>query len=379
MKTIRLLAVLEASNISGPAKNLLQFASMARADRFSPPVDVSIATFRRSGDSDLFADKCRELQIPLHIIPERSRFDRTTIDRLAKLAHTLAPDVIQTHAVKSHFLLRKAGLDRAFPWVAFHHGYTWEDLRVRMYNQLDRWSLRAARRVVTVSIPFREELIRHGVRQERIQIVHNAIDPQYGATFPSAAADLRAKLGLQNGTPVILSVGRMSSEKDHICLLEAFQRVHAGIIDPHLVIVGEGPERSKIEQRIRTLDLASRVTLTGHVSSAEPYYGIASVAVLSSRSEGSPNALLESMAARVPTVATSVGGVPEIVAHRESALLAAPGNPDELARAISEILNSPAFAAGLVERARLLVEERHSPNSRTSALCTLYGEVLRPV
>jgi glycosyltransferase involved in cell wall biosynthesis len=379
MKTIRLLAVLEASTISGPAKNLLQFASLARADRFTPAVEVSIATFRRDGDSDLFADTCHELQIPLHFIPERGRFDRTVIDSLTGLARALAPDVIQTHAVKSHFLLRKAGLDRSFPWVAFHHGYTWQNLRVRMYNQLDRWSLRAAVRIVTVSVPFREELIRQGVRPERIRIVHNAIDPQYGATALSSAPELRARLSLPNGQAVILSVGRMSPEKDHLGLLDAFHRIRtAGVVDPYLVIVGEGPERPRIEHRIRALGLASRVILAGHVSSAEPYYGIASVTVLSSRSEGSPNALLESMAASVPVVATSVGGIPEIVTDRESALLANPGDPDGLARAISEILTSPALAARLTQHARLLVEMHHAPDSRIRALCALYEEILRP-
>jgi glycosyltransferase involved in cell wall biosynthesis len=377
MKTIRVLAVLEASTITGPAKNLLQFASMARADRFTPAIDLSILTFRRDGDSDLLADTCRQLQIPLHVIPERGRFDRTIVDSLAGMARTLTPDVIQTHAVKGHFLLRKAGLDRSFPWLAFHHGYTWQNLRVRMYNQLDRWSLRAARQVVTVSVPFRDELIQQGVLPERIHIVHNAIDPHYGATAHSSAPDLRAKLGLHNGQAVILNVGRMSPEKDHLGLLDAFHRIHtAGIIDPHLVIVGDGPERSRIEQRIRALGLASRVTLAGQVSSAEPYYGIANVTVLSSRSEGSPNALLESMAASVPVVATCVGGIPEIVTHRESALLVIPGNPDELEKALSEILTHPAVGISLAQRARELVETRHTPESRTRALCALYEQVL---
>jgi glycosyltransferase involved in cell wall biosynthesis len=377
MKPIRVLAVLEASTITGPAKNLLQFASTSRAERFAPPVDVSIVTFRRQGDSDLLADTCRRLQIPLHVISERGRFDRTVIDSLAGFARTFAPDVIQTHAVKGHFLLRKAGLDRLFPWVAFHHGYTWQNLRVRLYNQLDRWSLRTARRVVTVSIPFREELIRQGVPPERICIVHNAVDPDYGAKARSSAPELRARLGLRNGEDVILSVGRMSPEKDHLGLLDAFHRIHsAGMTDPRLVIVGDGPERPRIEQRIRALGLESRVILVGHVSTAEPYYGIASVAVLSSLSEGSPNALLESMAASVPVVATSVGGIPEIVTHRESALLVRPANPKELAEALSAILTSRELAVSLAQRARLLVETRHSPDSRTRVLCSLYREVL---
>lgn len=376
MNTIRLLAVLEASTITGPAKNLLQFAGMARDRRFTPSIEVSIATFRRDGELDLLAEKCSELGIPLHSIPERGRFDRAVIASLAGLARTLAPDVIQTHAVKSHFLLRKAGLERSFPWVAFHHGYTWQDLRVRAYNQLDRWSLRAANRVVTVSLPFRDELVRHGVQPERIQIIHNAIDPQYGGMARASGGELRAQLGI-GAAPVILNVGRMSAEKDHLCLLNAFHRARTqGSIDAHLVIVGEGPERPRIEQRISELGIASHVTLTGQLPSAEPYYGIANVVVLASRSEGSPNALLEAMAARVPVVATTVGGIPEIVRHGESAVLIPPGRPDALARAILDILANPARSAAMAEQARLLIETRHTPDARIRTLCQLYEDVL---
>ena len=92
-------------------------------------------------------------------------------------------------------------------------------------------------------------------------------------------------------------------------MLEAIARLRPEL-NPYLMIVGEGPERPRIEQRIRSLNLAASVKLTGQQDSAEPYYGIAQVAVLSSLSEGSPNALLEAMAAGVPVVATRVGGIP---------------------------------------------------------------------
>ncbi len=110
----------------------------------------------------------------------------------------------------------------------------------------------------------------------------------------------------------MLIVGRLSKEKDHLTLIRALSRLQSRI-DPHLLIVGEGPNRSSIEQEIARLGLAEQVTLTGHQPSAEPYYRIADLAVLSSLSEGSPNALLEAMAAGVPAVATAVGGIPEIV------------------------------------------------------------------
>jgi glycosyltransferase involved in cell wall biosynthesis len=285
--------------------------------------------------------------------------------------------VIQSHAVKAHFLVRASGLHRLAPWVAFHHGYTRPDLRARIYNQLDRWSLRGADRALTVSEAFRRELAHRGVAARRIEVVHNAIDPQWGlrGKTPEASAALRVKLGIGREKRVILIVGRLSSEKDHGTLLEAMRRLRDMAPEAHLAIVGDGPERLKIEETIRALDLAGSVTLTGQVPSAEPYYGIAEVCVLSSLSEGSPNALLEAMAAGVPVVATAVGGVPEMVCDGESALLVAPGDCAAMTKAMAALLGDGDLARKLAGRAREIVVERHGPEARTRRLVEIYARL----
>ena len=379
MKTIRLLAIIEATTITGPAKNLLQFAQCARELEAGPAVEVAIAVFRRGSQSNPFIETARRAAVPVYALPEAGRFDRTVIPALRSLVSELKPDLIQSHAVKSHFLVRTSGLRRVAPWVAFHHGYTWPDLRARVYNQLDRWSLRAANRVLTVSEPFRRELIGRGVAPERIDVVHNAIDPQWGLRDrrPEASAALRAKLGIGPEKRVVLIVGRLSSEKDHRTLLEAAHRLQGSVPPPHLVIVGDGPERPKIEETIRTLGLVGSVTLAGQVPSAEPYYGIADICVLSSLSEGSPNALLEAMAAGVPVVATAVGGVPEMVSHGESALLIQPGNCQAMTGAIASLLADASLARKLADRARQLVLDRHAPEARTRRLVETYCRILR--
>ncbi len=135
-------------------------------------------------------------------------------------------------------------------------------------------------------------------------------------------------------------------------------------------------ERPRIEERIRALHLDAHVIMTGQVPSAKPYYRIADAAVLSSLSEGSPNALLEAMAARVPVVATAVGGIPEIVTDRESALLIVPGDRDALARALSEVLTDRDLAEHLRTNAHRAIEQRYSPRRRVRALCEIYREVL---
>lgn len=373
MKPISLLAILEATTITGPAKNLLQFAQCARGR-----VDVAIAVFRREGQSNLLLETAGRLAIPVHALPEAGRFDRTVIRALRSLAGELKPDLIQSHAVKSHFLVRAAGLNRVSPWVAFHHGYTWPDLRARVYNHLDRWSLRAAQRVLTVSEPFRMELIARGVAPEHIEVVHNAINAQWGrGGQPEAATELRAKLGVAPDARVVLIVGRLSSEKDHRTLLEAMGRLQGNTPPRHLLIVGDGPERPRIERTVRELGLAGSVTLTGQVPSAEPYYGIADICVLSSLSEGSPNALLEAMAAGVPVVATAVGGVPEMVSHDESALLVQPGDCQAMTGAIAALLGDGELARRLAAKAREVVLEQHTPEARTQHLVGTYCRLVR--
>jgi glycosyltransferase involved in cell wall biosynthesis len=227
--------------------------------------------------------------------------------------------------------------------------------------------------VLTVSVPFRDQLAAFGVRPERIEIVHNAIPAGWGdeACEPEQAARLRASAGIAPDRKVILIVGRLSREKDHLTLLEAVNRLPPNL-KPHLVIVGDGPEKSRIEERMRHLGMDGYVTLTGQQSSAEPWYGIADVAVLSSLSEGSPNALLEAMATNVPVVATAVGGVPEIVTHEESALLIEPGDPGSMSAAIARLLTGPELAGRLKRRSHELILERHEPEARTRKLVSIY-------
>jgi glycosyltransferase involved in cell wall biosynthesis len=376
--TIRLLAIIEASTITGPAKNLLQFAELARSSPGGPAVEVHAVVFQRPDAPTLFLDTARTASLPVHVIPESGRFDSAVLPALVGVVRDLAPDLVQSHAVKSHFVVRKAGVHRLRPWIAFHHGYTTPDLRARLYNQLDRWSLRDASQVVTVSRPFRDELVRKGVSPERIEIVHNAIRRDWGASGRDAAAAsaLRARWGIDREARVILLVGRFSREKDHLTLLEAAARLRAGgVPKAHLVLVGDGPERARIEHAIAALGLSGAVTLTGQVPSAEPFYGIADAAVLSSLSEGSPNALLEAMAVGVPVVATKVGGIPEIVSHGESALLIAPGDRDGMAAALEKVLADGAFATRLAAEARRIIETRHTPEMRMEQLVAIYRKV----
>ena len=376
---IRVAALVEAASVTGPAKNLIEFARRAgQPQPGSPGAMVSLAAFHR-GPLDLpnaLVAAARESGIPVDVIAERRAFDFGVVPQLRAMVAARRPHLIQTHNYKSHFLVRMAGLHRLVPWIAFHHGYTATDARVRLYNQLDRWSLRAASRVVTVCRAFAADLRRMGIPAARIAVQHNTVRP-----FIPAAPDevLRPRLlpGVAPDALIILSVGRLSREKGHLDLVDAIAALRRETAVPFcLVLVGDGPDRAAIERKCARLGIADGVVFAGHRKDVGPYYSIADIVVLPSHTEGSPNVLLEAMAAGLPVVAASVGGVPEIAAGGENALLVASRDPGAMARAIARLLADEPLRRRLGASARRITA-RHSPEAYCQSLLQIYGGVLQ--
>jgi glycosyltransferase involved in cell wall biosynthesis len=254
-----------------------------------------------------------------------------------------------------------AGLHRAARWVAYHHGYTGTSRAVRLYEELDRWSLRGAARVITVCSAFAADLARRGVRPERLHVQHTPIR-SLGVPEGEASAGLRAELAIPESMRVVLAVGRLSREKGHADLVRAFAELRRSQNAPplKLVVAGDGPERAALERLAGELDIAGDVILAGHRHSIREFYALADAFVLPSHSEGSPNVLLEAMDAGVPVVATRVGGVPELAVHERDALLTERGDISGMAAAIGRVLRGGDLRERLLAGGRAVVE-RQSP------------------
>ena len=378
MHTIRVLAMVEAHSISGSAKAVLEFAKEAiRGQTALPRVDLSIMTFSRGPVENSFTAAIRNTGVPLDIVSESGRFDTGVIPQLRALVENRPTDLVWSNGVKSHFLVRWTGLNRSRGWVAFHHGYTTTDMKMRIYNRLDGWSLKAADAVLTSSCAFVKELERKSVHSSRIHVQHMPIRPF--APVPEARISaLRRQLGLDSRTKVVLSVGRLSREKGHADLIRAFPGVREllGSVPVRLVLVGEGPERSRIEELCRSLRLTNAVTLAGQQDDPNPYYAIADVFALPSHSEGSPNVLLEAMAAGIPVVATAVGGVPELASNGRDALLVNKHDRAGLASAVAQLILDHALSDRLVSLARQIVL-RKTPEAYFQSIVSVFNGALR--
>ncbi len=288
------------------------------------------------------------------------------------------PDILETRNVKSHFFVRRLGLHRKYPWVAWNHGYTATSWLDRAYTQMDRWSLRGVYRMVTVCRPFADKLVALGVPREKITILHNAVKP-FVRPPAEQVEQLRRSLTLSDDEAVILSVGRLSFEKGHADLLRAGAALAAmpGAPRFRIVIVGEGPERDAVRRLASQLAIDKLVTLAGFQRDTKPYYALATVVAVPSHSEGSPNVVLEAMAAGLPIVANAVGGVPEILEEGITGLMVPARNPDAMAQALMRVLSDGELRErlGAAGRARTLTD--YTPEAYRRKLVSFYQDTIR--
>jgi glycosyltransferase involved in cell wall biosynthesis len=374
MQRIRVLAMLESQDVSGSAKAVLEFAKEAdRGHSRLPKIELSVQTFDRGQGENSLTKAIQEIGITHDIVSERRPFDSLVIPQLQALIEKRQVDLLWTHSVKSHFLVRWAGLNQSRKWIAFHHGYTAVDTKMRLYNQLDRWSLQSANEVFTSSAAFIGELQRRNVRREHIHVQHMPIRPFVPAS-EKQRTQLRQQLGLDAQTRVLLCVGRLSQEKGHADLIRAFPKMRAlaGESRFHLVLVGEGPERQRIEELCRKLCLTNFITLAGQQADVNPYYSIADVFVLPSHSEGCPNVLLEAMAAGIPVVATAVGGIPEVVTNGREAILVKKCDHAALASATAQLLRDRQFGERMVTFAHEIVA-RKTPEEYFKSIAAVFS------
>ena len=380
-RPLRVLILLEGENVSGPARNVLEFCAVSRSTD-APPAITLAGFVRSSGAGNRLFAAARELGLEMAPIHERFPFDVRILPALRDLVKKIRPHIIETHHVKSHFLVRLSGVWRSCPWIAFHHGYTRDARRTLVYNQLDRWSLRLPVQIITMCEPFEQQLREIGVPPSRISVVYNAISQDWiNAVPPNHAGPPAAcaESGTRDGERTILAVGRLSREKAFPNLVAAVAQLRD--LTPgariRLIIAGDGPEKPRIEERARSLHFLENLSLPGHVHDVRPYYRAADVLAISSTSEGSPNVLLEALAAGVPTVATAVGGVPEMVEDKKSALLVPPGDPGAMAQALQRLLTDASLRKNITHNGRELIASRYSPQSRARVLMEAYQNVVQ--
>jgi colanic acid/amylovoran biosynthesis glycosyltransferase len=208
---------------------------------------------------------------------------------------------------------------------------------------------------------------------EKIRIVRCGLEPSY---FESTN-ELSVRMAQQLPNRKLLCIGRLSEQKGHLILIEAATLLHKRGVEFSLVFAGDGELRGVIEQRVKAEGLASKVHITGWISSEQ-----VKVEILSSRglivpsfAEGLPVVIMEAMALEKPVISTYVAGIPELVSERETGWLVAAGDSLALASAMQKLLfesDANLTKMGSIGKAR--VQSAHSITRTSTDLVTIFFE-----
>jgi glycosyltransferase involved in cell wall biosynthesis len=219
-------------------------------------------------------------------------------------------------------------------------------LKVEGLKALRAWWTRRASRVIVPSRYLAGWVMQWGVPEEKMTVIYNAVEPFEGVR--PAVVPLRTSFK-------VVTVGRLVPWK---CLDRVIE-VLVSCPDIGLVIVGDGPERQRLEELAHTLDVADRVYFAGQVSQAETIGLMAACDffVLNSTYEGLPHVVLEAMSLGLPVLATAVGGTPEVVCDGDNGRLIAPADDDALVRVLSQLVSSPEERQRLARGAQQTVAQ----------------------
>jgi teichuronic acid biosynthesis glycosyltransferase TuaC len=205
-------------------------------------------------------------------------------------------------------------------------------------RRMIRWAAENAAGIVTVSAALAQGLIRLGIARERVSVLPNGVD--LTLFCPGDRATCRAELGLE-GCLVLLSVGNLIPLKGH----ELTVKMLTYLSGARLLIVGDGPQRSSLEQLAKSLSVADRIAFLGSMpqDALPKIYAAADVLILASRHEGCPNVLLEAMACGTPVVVSGIPGMSEIVKSPLVGRLVADRTAQSFAHAVEQIMyDSPS-------------------------------------
>ena len=287
------------------------------------------------------------------------------------LCRTLGPDVVHTHGYRADVIDAPAARRAGFGTITTVHGFTSGDWRNRLYEAVQMRAFRRFDAAVAVSQPLAEVLARRGVPASRLRTIVNAWRP---ASQPAERAEARRALGVSADGFRVGFVGRLTREKGADLLIQAVARLHQEGIA--VSVVGDGGERRALETLAGRLGVAEGVTWHGVVPDAGRLMRAFDVLVMPSRTEGTPIALFEAMAASVPVVAAAVGGVPDVVGDAGAVLVPA-DRPDALADAILQVRSDPASAGRRAATARRRLDDRFGEGPWLDAYERLYAEVAK--
>lgn len=368
-RRIRLVQVTHGLGIGGMERVILDLCR-----ELDPSVyETSIYCTHVRGD---LADEAEALGIKVYFEHSERRLDHWMRPlRLYRHFRKSSPDIVHTqHAAAFQDAALASRFARVPVLIHTDHSKHYPTTP-RRHLVVERLLARLADRFCAVSEHTKADLVRHeSLAPGRTHVVYNGYDFPIHPRWEDRAK-VRTELGVGDGEFLIGSVGRLEWQKGYDLLMEALPRIlHAA---PHVraIIVGGGTKKNELSAKRDALGLESRVHLTGWRRDAPRFLTAFDLFVMPSRFEGMPIALLEAMASGLPVLATSVGGIPEMIEDGISGRLVPEGDVEALSRTALDLIEAPDSLRRLGSAARARYKSEFRVASMVQAYDRMYREL----
>ena len=337
-RRLKVMMLTVGLEVGGTENQALELSSRLDRRRFY----VTVCALKGEG---AIASELRDRGIKVVALSGKGKWDVRVPFRLWRVLRAERPDIIHAFLFLSNIISRVMGRCLNVPVVmgSYRGVEIWKSWP---FVFIDRMTSGWTQTMTCCSHAVRQSVLsRIGGSPEKYVAIHNGVDV---ARFGGRSLLTRADLGLPDHVGVIGTVCRLNEPLKGLAnLLQAFARLltEPGMDHCRLLLVGDGPSRSRLEDLAMTLGISKYVVFAGMRRDVEQILPLIDLFVLPSLYEGFGIAIIEAMAASRPVVATAVGGIPEIVVQGETGLLVPPGDVAGLAGAMCRILSHPERAA----------------------------------
>ncbi|AMA72036.1 hypothetical protein ACH33_03710 [Aneurinibacillus sp. XH2] len=373
MSKMKILHAIGGGEFGGAEQHILELLEIL--SRHS--VDPVVVCFYNA----TFAEELRKRNIRVIVLDTYGRFDFRLVKGLVRVFQEEKPDLIHSHGVKANFFCRIAArsLPRV-PIVTTIHSVLRYDypnpLAYFLASRMELWTRKWNDHYIAISNSIKQSLESDGVKPEEITLIHHGI-PIEEFAIEEDVATIRRELGIPENAFVIGTVSRLVAVKGLNDLMQAFILLAKDYPHIHWLVIGDGPEKTVLQNMAREANVSERVHFAGFRKDVPRCLQAMDTFISPSYSEGLGLSLLEAMAAKKPVISTMVGGISDFLVDYLNGLVISTKNPEEIRQNVVILMEDEGLRTKLAEAGYKTVKEEYTLTHMAMKTKELYRKLIR--
>lgn len=291
------------------------------------------------------------------------------------------PDIVHVHSSKAGVLGRFAAYRNKVPCIYNSHGWSFSmdisEKKKRIYAFIERICARYTVKIINISDDEKKLAIKYKIaKEDKMITIYNGIDlNKYSKKYNRS--DILSKLNIPESAFVIGMVARITEQKSPQVFISIAEKISNIVKNAYFILVGDGNLKEEIQDIIEEKQLKEKVIITGWTNEVAKYISIFNIGILTSKWEGFGLVLAEYMASGKPTVASNVGGIPNVISNNRNGILIEPNDIDGFVNAIISIKENEKMTNMFIENSYIDVRKKFDINRVVEEHEKLYMEVLK--